>query len=75
MGIFDKLKNSAMDTVMTAASSIGNKNEIFTFTSFPESLAEMQVLPEAALDPPFQTAALTILALCAYAADRKGWTC
>ena len=24
MGIFDKLKNSAMDTVMTAATSIGN---------------------------------------------------
>lgn len=29
MGIFDKLKNSAMDTVMTAATSIGNKNETF----------------------------------------------
>ena len=27
MGIFDKLKHSAMDTVMTAATSIGNKNE------------------------------------------------
>ena len=58
MGIFDKLKHSAMDTVMTAATSIGNKNETFT-------------LPEAALDTPFQTAALTVLALCAYAADRQ----
>ena len=48
MGIFDKLKNSAMDTVMTAATSIGNKNETFTFTSLPESLGELQALPEAA---------------------------
>ena len=31
----------------------------------------MQALPEAALDTPFQTAALTVLALCAYAADRQ----
>ena len=71
MGIFDKLKHSAMDTVMTAATSIGNKNETFTFTSLPESLGELQALPEAALDTPFQTAALTVLALCAYAADRQ----
>ena len=56
MGIFDKLKHSAMDTVMTAATSIGNKNETFTFTSLPESLGELP---------------LTVLALCAYAADRQ----
>ena len=56
---------------MTAATSIGNKNETFTFTSLPESLGELQALPEAALDTPFQTAALTVLALCAYAADRQ----
>lgn len=31
----------------------------------------MQALSEAALDTPFQTAALTVLALCAYAADRQ----
>ena len=30
----------------------------------------MQSLPEAALKDPFQTAALTVCALCAYAADR-----
>ena len=53
MGIFDKLKNSAMDTVMTAATSIGNKNETFTFTSLPESLGGLQALPEAAHDTPF----------------------
>ena len=46
MGIFDKLKHSAMDTVMTAATSIGNKSESFTFAALPESLAEMQALPD-----------------------------
>ena len=71
MSIFDKLKHSAIDTVMTAATAIGNKRESFTFVALPESLAEMQALPEAALDTPFQTAALTILSLCAYAADRQ----
>ena len=34
MGIFDKLKHSAMDTVMTAATSIGNKNETFGLPPF-----------------------------------------
>ena len=71
MGIFDKLKQSAMDTVMAAGASIGNTCETFTFTALPESLAELQALPEAALDTPFRTAALTVLALCAYAADRQ----
>ena len=31
----------------------------------------MQALPEAKLDSPFQTAALTVCALCAYAADKQ----
>ena len=71
MGIFDKLKNSAVNTVAAAAASMGNQRETFTFAALPESLAELQTLPEAALATPFQTAALTVLALCAYAADRQ----
>lgn len=71
MSIFDRLKQSAVDAAATAATAIGNKRETFTFTALPESLAQMQALPEAALDTPFQTAALTVLALCAYAADRQ----
>lgn len=71
MGIFDKLKQTAMDTAVTAATSIGNKTETFTFKALPESLSELQALPEASLNTPFQTAALTVLALCAYAADRN----
>ena len=75
MGIFDKLKNTAQSTVNSAgsaaATAIGTKRETFTFAALPESLAEMQALPEAALTSPFQTAALTVCALCAYAADKQ----
>ena len=53
MSIFDKLKSTAQQAVSTAAQSIGNKRETFTFSSLPESLAEMQALPEASLDTPF----------------------
>ena len=60
MSIFDKLKNNA------AAGS-----ETFTFDALPESLTPLQALPEATLDSPFKTAALTVCALCAYAADKQ----
>lgn len=75
MGLFDKLKNTAASAVggavNNAAMSIGNKSETFTFTAPPESLAQMQALPEASLDSPFKAAALTVCALCAYAADKN----
>ena len=71
MSIFDKLKSTAQQAATSAIQSIGNKREKFTFASLPESLAEMQALPEASLDTPFKTAALTVLALCAYAADKN----
>ena len=71
MSIFDKLKSTAEQVVGSAVQSIGNKRESFTFTALPESLAELQSLPEASLDTPFKTAALTVLALCAYAADKN----
>lgn len=75
MSIFDKLKGTAQQAVSKAATSavqsIGSKTERFTFAALPESLAEMQALPEASLDTPFKTAALTVLALCAYAADKE----
>ena len=52
MGIFDKLKNTAQQAVVSAVQSAGNKRETFTFSALPESLAEMQALPEASLDTP-----------------------
>ena len=71
MSIFDKLKKTAGDAINSTVNALGNKSETFTFASLPESLAEMQALPEASLDTPFKTAALTVCALCAYAADKQ----
>lgn len=68
MSIFDKLKKTVTDSVRTAVTT---KRETVTFAALPESLAQMQALPEAALSSPFHTAALTVCALCAYAADRQ----
>lgn len=70
MSIFDNLKKTAASAVGGAANSFGNKSETFTFTALPESLAQMQALPEANLDNPFKTAALTVCALCVYAANK-----
>ena len=71
MSIFDKLKNpAAQNAPASSAADTGAKQETFVFSALPESLAQMQALPEAALRSPFQTAALSVCALCVYAADR-----
>lgn len=76
MSIFDQLKNKAQtaarSTMQSAAQSVGrnlgSQRETFTFAALPESVAQLQALPEAAMDTPFKTAALTVCALCAFAA-------
>ena len=60
MSIFDRLKNAAPEPTA----------QTFTFQSLPETLEQLQALPEAALATPFQTAALTVCALCVYGADK-----
>ena len=71
MSIFDKLKKTVGDAAKGAVQNLGNKKETFTFAKLPESLAELQATPEAKLDTPFKAAALTVCALCAYAADKN----
>ena len=51
MGIFDKLKNTAQQAVVSAVQSAGNKRETFTFSALPESLAEMQARSKPPLSP------------------------
>ena len=46
-------------------SSLGG-NKTFTFNSLPKNVQELQRLPEAKLDSPYATTALTILALTRY---------
>ena len=69
MGLFDQLKSKAKTAVGSAVSNLGKKSETFTFAALPESVEQMKSLPEAAMDTPFKTAALTVCALCAFAAD------
>ena len=66
MSIFDSLKNGAQ--AAPDASQHAQGSFTFSFDALPESVDEMKALPEAALDTPYKTAALTICALCAYAA-------
>lgn len=68
MSIFDRLKKATSGTSTEGLAAVQKRS--FTFSALPESLEEMQALPEAALEDPFQTAALTVCALCAYAADK-----
>ena len=77
MGLFDSIMNSAGNAVKneiskavinTASSAENGKNHVesFTFSALPNNVAELQALPEASLDSPFKTTALTIAVLCAY---------
>lgn len=65
MSIFDSIGRSPAGAD-AAAKPTGERT--FSFSALPESPAALQSLPEAALTSPFDTAALTVLALCAYAA-------
>lgn len=60
MGIFDQ--------ILPLSASQFPEKQTFTFSALPENLQQMQALPESALTSPLQTAALTVCALCAYAA-------
>lgn len=71
MSIFDKFKNKTVSAPKPVNQTVAGTKQIFTFGALPESLAQMQALPEAALANPFQTAALTVCALCVYAADKN----
>lgn len=75
MAFFDKLKNQTVSAVTGAvkqtAANIGNKSERIVFADLPESMDAFKALPQAALSTPFDTAALTVVALCLYPADKE----
>ena len=72
MSIFDRLKRTT--PVSGTMEPSGYKKETFIFDALPENLSQLQALPEAQMQTPYQTAALTVCALCAYAADKKAGT-
>ena len=67
MSIFDRLNNNAGAAAGDSAKPAEGEFT-FVFDRLPESGDEMKALPEASLDTPYKTAALTLCALCAYAA-------
>ncbi|MCQ2522067.1 MAG: hypothetical protein MJ105_06780 [Lachnospiraceae bacterium] len=59
--------NTAMNNAGAAQQATGNyKAQAFTFASLPTDVATLTALPEASLDSPFKTAALTLVALMQY---------
>ena len=73
MGLFDSLKkqvgsavNESADIIKSAVKGASGKSETFTFTAIPASLAEFNAIPQAAMSTPFETAAMTVIALCVY---------
>ena len=66
MGLFDSLKNQAKGVVRDAMQNMGNKTESIVFPNVPDSFEGFVALPQAAMSTPFETAAMTVVALCVY---------
>ena len=86
MGLFDALKQQAINALKTNGNKIGkeigdnvknavknaaNKSVTIDFPGIPESYEEFVSLPEAKMETPFETAAMTVLAFCVYPKDRE----
>ena len=86
MGLFDALKQQAINAIKTNGNKIGkeigdnvkkavknaaNKSVTIDFPGNPESYEEFVSLPEAKMETPFETAAMTVLALCVFPKDRE----
>lgn len=70
MGLFDKLKTNPAPTPQTVKTG-ENKSVKITFSSLPESYEAFTALPEAKMDNPFSTAALSVLAFCFYPENKE----
>jgi hypothetical protein len=63
MGLFDNIGKAAPQQ------QTGNKSVDVVFTTLPDTYEQFMALPQAALSTPFETAAMTLLALCFYPQD------
>lgn len=70
MGLFDNIKNNSASASVTEQGET-NKSIKILFRALPDSLEGFKALPEAKLDTPFSTAALTILAFCFYPENKE----
>lgn len=78
MGLLDVFKNALSAVIKNTQNTPGAnpqqtacKSESIAFAKIPYSLEELKVLPQAALATPFDTAALTVLALCVYPKNKE----
>lgn len=75
MSFINKLKNkletTAKETVTKAASQLTRQKKTIIFEELPASLEEFKTLEESSMQTPFDTAALTVLALSYYPADKN----
>ena len=77
MDIFRALTNKVSQPVLYVKNKLlaaFSKKATFTFAALPKTLDELKALPEASMDDPFKTAALSLCALCAYSEDREAGT-
>ena len=70
MGIFDNL-NQPANSVPQYPVQGGNRSVNVVFPQLPDTFEQFKALPQAALANPFDTAALTVLALCFYPQDKE----
>lgn len=86
MAFLDKLKRQAQQAARSVGNqtiqnlgqaakstmaNMGNKHYTVTLKSIPANLAEMQMMEEADLTKPENTAALTVAVLCMYPVDKE----
>ncbi|MGN0624307.1 MAG: DUF6935 domain-containing protein [Oscillospiraceae bacterium] len=75
MAFFDKLKDQAAAAVSgaigKAAAEAGSKSKRIVFADLPETLEAFKALEQASLSDPFDTAALTVVALCMFPSDKE----
>lgn len=64
--ITDQKNQEASEAASSGAANAGQLRK--SFSTLPESVGQMRALPEVSMDTPFKTAALTVCALCAFAA-------
>lgn len=77
MDIFRAITNKVSQPVLYVKNKLlaaFSKKATFTFAALPKTLDELKALPEASMDDPFKTAALSLCALCAYSEDREAGT-
>ncbi len=71
MGLFDDLKKARENTAAGSAPAGSDRTVGVQFAKLPETIEEFKALPQAQLTSQFDTAALTVVALCFYPTNRE----